>query len=115
MLIYFKDPTSKRSIWSVINKAKELGMTILLTSYSMEECEAVCSRIGIIVNGKLECLGNIQHLKSKFGSGYTLIIKLKRFEKDDLNSHVEKLTEFLVKNVSGLQIMGNNIKNINFN
>ena len=94
----------------MINKAKELGITILLTSNSMEECEALCSRIGIMVNGQLECLGNIQHVKSKFGSGYSLIIKLKRLEKGELDKQAAKLTEFLAKNVSGLELMGNNFK-----
>lgn len=43
----------------------------------MEECEALCSRLGIMVNGELQCLGGVQHLKSKFAQGYTLAVKLK--------------------------------------
>lgn len=39
----------------------------------MEECEALCTRLAIMVNGKFRCLGSPQHLKSKFGEGYTLI------------------------------------------
>jgi len=42
----------------------------------MEECEALCTRIAIMVNGKFQCLGSIQHLKDKFTEGYTLIIKI---------------------------------------
>ena len=37
----------------------------------MEECEALCTKIGIMVNGRLRCLGGPQHLKNKFGQGYT--------------------------------------------
>ena len=44
----------------------------------MEECEALCSRIGIMVDGKFKCLGSTQHLRSKFGQGFTVIIKIKR-------------------------------------
>ena len=36
----------------------------------MQECEALCTRIGIMVKGSLQCLGTSQHLKSKFGQGY---------------------------------------------
>ena len=36
----------------------------------MEECEALCTRVGVMVRGRLRCLGGLQHLKSKFGSGY---------------------------------------------
>jgi len=39
----------------------------------MEECEALCTRLAIMVNGKFRCLGSPQHLKNKFGEGYTLI------------------------------------------
>ena len=32
---------------------------------SMEECEALCTRLAIMVNGRFKCLGSIQHLKNK--------------------------------------------------
>ncbi|KAJ0388906.1 hypothetical protein ATCC90586_011397 [Pythium insidiosum] len=43
----------------------------------MEECEALCSRVGILVGGKLQCLGSVEHLKQKFGRGYTVEVKLR--------------------------------------
>lgn len=46
------------------------GHTVIMTSHSMEECEALCSRIGILAAGKLRCLGSVQHLKSRFGAGW---------------------------------------------
>jgi ATP-binding cassette subfamily A (ABC1) protein 3 len=42
----------------------------------MEECEALCTRIAIMVNGNFKCLGSTQHLKTKFGEGYTLMAKV---------------------------------------
>ncbi|GFX81515.1 ATP-binding cassette sub-family A member 3 [Trichonephila clavipes] len=45
---------------------------------SVEEREALCDRLAIIVNGHFRCLGSIQQLKSKYGQGYTVIIKIKR-------------------------------------
>ncbi len=36
---------------------------------SMEECEAVCSRVGIMAAGRLRALGTVQHLKQKHGRG----------------------------------------------
>ena len=45
------------------------GHTVIMTSHSMEECEALCSRIGILAAGRLRCLGSVQHLKSRFGAG----------------------------------------------
>ena len=51
---------------------------MLLTSHSMEECEALCSRIGILAAGRLRCLGAVQHLKNRFGAGYLLALRLNR-------------------------------------
>ena len=42
----------------------------------MDETEALCTKIGIMVNGELKCLGSLQHLKKKYGDGYTLSIKI---------------------------------------
>ena len=42
----------------------------------MEECEALCTRLAIMVNGELCCLGSIQHLKNRFGDGYTIKVKV---------------------------------------
>jgi len=42
----------------------------------MEECEALCTRLAIMVNGELRCLGGPQHLKSRFGQGYTIEVKI---------------------------------------
>lgn len=36
----------------------------------------MCSRLAIMVNGRLCCLGSPQHLKNKFGSGYSIMIKV---------------------------------------
>lgn len=42
----------------------------------MEECEALCTRMAIMVNGSYSCLGSTQHLKNKFGAGYTLVARV---------------------------------------
>ena len=42
----------------------------------MEECEALCTRLAVMVNGQFKCLGSPQHLKSKFGEGYTLLARI---------------------------------------
>ncbi|GLH10672.1 Protein white [Gryllus bimaculatus] len=70
------DPVAKRHLWNVICKVRDRGKSIILTSHSMEECEALCTRLVIMVNGTFRCLGSTQHLKNKFAEGYTLIIKV---------------------------------------
>ena len=43
---------------------------------SMEDCEALCTQLAIIVQRQFKCLGSPHHLKSKFGSGYSLWAKI---------------------------------------
>lgn len=56
----------------------------------MDETEALCTQVGIMVNGELKCLGSLQHLKSKYGEGYTLLVKIALDETND-----EKINEFI--------------------
>ncbi|CAK4190139.1 unnamed protein product [Aphanomyces euteiches] len=72
------DPVSRRFMWDVIadisTRSKE--STILLTTHSMEECEALCTRVGIMVGGRLRCVGSIQHLKHRFGDGLMMHVRV---------------------------------------
>ena len=68
------DPFSRRALWSVILEALSHNRTVLLTTHSMEEADAVCGRISIISSGRLRCIGTSQHLKNRFGSGYVCIV-----------------------------------------
>lgn len=70
------DPSAKRFLWNTISKNVKGSRGAILTTHSMEEADALCSRVGIMVKGKLKCLGSTQHLKSTHGSGYTLEVKL---------------------------------------
>eukprot|EP00475_Leptophrys_vorax_P007273 TRINITY_DN14602_c0_g3_i1.p1 TRINITY_DN14602_c0_g3~~TRINITY_DN14602_c0_g3_i1.p1 ORF type:complete len:523 (-),score=106.60 TRINITY_DN14602_c0_g3_i1:113-1681(-) len=65
------DPEAKRKLWSSIEAIKH-DRSVILTTHGMDECEALCDRLAIMVSGRLQCLGSIQHLKGKYGSGYQL-------------------------------------------
>ena len=73
------------------------GQSVVLTSHSMEECEALCDRLAIMVNGQFQvvmvmfiamvimmmmlivhfqCFGSSSHLKNKFGKGFTILTKI---------------------------------------
>ncbi|XP_053425645.1 cholesterol transporter ABCA5 isoform X3 [Nycticebus coucang] len=71
------DPKAKQHMWRAIRTAfKNKKRAAILTTHYMEEAEAVCDRVAIMVSGQLRCIGTVQHLKSKFGKGYYLEIKL---------------------------------------
>ena len=65
------DPSTRRKTWGLIEEASQTR-SVVLTSHSMEEVEALCTRVGIMVKGQFLCLGSVQHLKSKYLDGYTI-------------------------------------------
>jgi len=79
------DPVAKRHLWNAVSLFRDNGISIVLTTHSLEEAEALCTRMGIMVNGRFRCLGSPQHLKNKFSKGYTLIAqtKIKMMEEPD--------------------------------
>jgi len=92
------DPVARREIWEMVsnmvsdvNVPPEERTSVILTTHSMEECEALCPRIGIMTAGNLRCLGSAQQLKSKFGKGYQVEMKIKNVETVD-KDYVEILT-----------------------
>ncbi|XP_075380013.1 phospholipid-transporting ATPase ABCA7 [Mycteria americana] len=69
------DPRARRFLWDRILSVIREGRSVVLTSHSMEECEALCTRMAIMVNGRFRCLGSVQHLKNRFGDGYTVVVR----------------------------------------
>ena len=41
----------------------------------MEEADALCNNIGIMVNGKLKTIGSPQELKGRYGTGYRVFLR----------------------------------------
>ena len=60
----------------------------------MEECDALCTKMVIMVNGRFVCCGSSQHLKNKFGQGYTLICNMSNGT-DGISVSTEPLKQFL--------------------
>ena len=65
------DPETRSQIWKTIRRVG-VGRLIILSTHSMEEAEALSSRIGIMSQGELLCVGDPVHLKTKFGGGLRL-------------------------------------------
>ncbi|XP_063082713.1 phospholipid-transporting ATPase ABCA3-like [Cavia porcellus] len=75
------DPVARRLLWNTVINIREGGKAVVITSHSMEECEALCTRLAIMVKGTFMCLGSPQYLKNKFGNFYILKVKLKTPDK----------------------------------
>ncbi|XP_028552666.1 ABC transporter A family member 1-like [Dendrobium catenatum] len=90
------DPIAKRFLWDVIsNLSTRRGKTaVILTTHSMNEAQALCTRIGIMVDGKLRCIGSPQHLKSRYGNHLELEVKptdVGTLEVDDLCRSIQEI------------------------
>ena len=47
------DPQARRQLWARIDRVRARGASVLLTTHSMEEAQAVCDRVAIIDHGRL--------------------------------------------------------------
>ncbi|CAC5380658.1 ABCA3 [Mytilus coruscus] len=88
------DPVARRHLWDVLSNIRDSGRTLVLTSHSMEECEALCTRLAIMVNGQFKCLGSPQHLKNKFGEGYSLLARIGT-PSDGTEPNIQPLMRFI--------------------
>uniref|UniRef100_A0AC34GZS3 ABC transporter domain-containing protein n=1 Tax=Panagrolaimus sp. ES5 TaxID=591445 RepID=A0AC34GZS3_9BILA len=70
------DPRTRRNVWELLIALRANGTSQVLTSHSMEECEALCTRIGFINKGQLVGIGTSQYLKHRYGNTYLLTITM---------------------------------------
>lgn len=100
------DPVSRRFMWDFISETMA-NRAVILTTHSMEECEALCSRIGILVHGRLRCIGSGQHLKNRFGTGFEFLLTVGE------NGKVEDVRQFIAETFKGaaeVESYGGNMK-----
>ncbi|KAL5747405.1 hypothetical protein ACOSP7_024406 [Xanthoceras sorbifolium] len=96
------DPASRNNLWNVVKRAKQ-GRAIILTTHSMEEAEVLCDRLGIFVDGSLQCIGNPKELKARYGGSY--VFTMTTFA--DHEEEVENMVRHLAPNANRIyQISG---------
>eukprot|EP00818_Percolomonas_sp_WS_P003352 CAMPEP_0117439590 /NCGR_PEP_ID=MMETSP0759-20121206/2643_1 /TAXON_ID=63605 /ORGANISM="Percolomonas cosmopolitus, Strain WS" /LENGTH=818 /DNA_ID=CAMNT_0005231309 /DNA_START=1707 /DNA_END=4163 /DNA_ORIENTATION=+ len=69
------DASSRRQLWIKLQRLKE-GRVIVMTSHSMQEVEQVSDRIGILVDGELQCVDATEELKHRYEAGYQIAITM---------------------------------------
>ncbi|XP_039490027.1 phospholipid-transporting ATPase ABCA3 isoform X2 [Drosophila santomea] len=71
----YVDPTARRFICQKLEAVKKSGRPVLLTTQSMEEANALCSTVGLLVSGTMMFVGSLQQLRSEVTN--TIMIRLK--------------------------------------
>ena len=61
------DPVTRRQFWELIYEAAAGGMTVFVTTHYMDEAE-YCSRVSIMVVGRIRALGAPAELKREFAA-----------------------------------------------
>lgn len=102
------DPLGRRSLWNALVRSRKAGRSIVLTSHNMEECEALCTKATIMVNGVLQCMGTVQHLKSKFNRGFAAMIQM---DLDAMNSKVfVQMKQFIKQSFESVSLRWGGVK-----
>lgn len=61
------DTISRRSLWEIINRLKEQGITLFLTTQYLEEADQLADIITVINDGHVVATGTAKELKSRVG------------------------------------------------
>ena len=56
------DPAARRSLWDLVERLREQGKTILLTTHYMEEADQLCDRLAIMDHGRILEMGTSSEL-----------------------------------------------------
>ena len=81
------DPMARRTLWTCIADVA-INRSVILTTHHLEEVDALAHRVTIMSLGRMRCIGSLQHLKSKFGTGYTLQFRIPSDSQAALHKHL---------------------------
>ena len=74
------DPLLQQKFYDFLHSQKKKGRTLFFSSHVLSEVDKVCDRIGIIRNGNLVALEDVETLKGKMGKKIRVRIKEKSEE-----------------------------------
>ena len=61
------DPEARREIWSLIERMRERGVTVILVTHFMDEAERLCDRLALINHGAVRALDTPEAIAAKAG------------------------------------------------
>ncbi len=70
------DPQARRAMWELIERIREQGTTVFLTTHYMEEAEALCDRVAILDHGRILALDTPEALVAEVGGDTRVFITL---------------------------------------
>jgi ABC-2 type transport system ATP-binding protein len=68
------DPLGRREIRHLILRLRERGSTVFFSSHVLADAEALCSRVAILVNGRLATTGSLSDILALQVRGWELVV-----------------------------------------
>ena len=93
-ILFLDEPTAgvdvelRKDMWKIVEKLRELGVTIILTTHYIEEAEAIADRVGVINQGEIIIVDQTKELLKKMGHK-TLTVELQE-EINEIPKNLEK-------------------------
>jgi len=72
------DPQSRRQLWSLLDRFRANGGTIVLTTHYMDEAQTLCDRVAIMDQGRIIALGTPRELISSLGAEHAVEFAIDR-------------------------------------
>lgn len=69
------DPYARRVLWKTIRQESK-NSALIVTTHSLEEAEALGTKMAIMVSGEFRCFGTALEIKQRFGKGFTLELRI---------------------------------------
>jgi ABC-2 type transport system ATP-binding protein len=69
------DPSTRRSILDLVRGLNAEGLTILYTTHYLEEAESLCTRVGIMDEGKMVAMGTREELTESIGATGVIAVR----------------------------------------
>lgn len=68
------DPQARRNLWEIVDKIKQEGKTIILTTHYMEEAQVLCDEVAIMDGGKIIVRGSPNELIKQYGGDVIVVL-----------------------------------------
>ncbi|MEI6668398.1 MAG: ABC transporter ATP-binding protein [Acidobacteriota bacterium] len=68
------DPIGRRDVRDIILSLRDRGCTVFFSSHILSDAEALCSRVGMLVGGKMVATGSVSELVAFKVAGWDLVV-----------------------------------------
>ena len=66
------DPQARRQVWALLESFRAEGGTIVLTTHSMDEADALCDRVAVVDHGRVIASGTPRELIATLGAEHVI-------------------------------------------